>query len=90
MRVDADRLLMLGGTANPRGKVEYSIASNTWTILPDLPFSLQNGACLTTDMPGKIMNKIKVLFFFLVASHYFPQMIALNMEKASVGPILVS
>ena len=54
MRVDADRLLMLGGSANPKGKVEYDIASDTWTTLPDLPFSLQNGACLTTDMPGKI------------------------------------
>ena len=54
MRVDEDRLLMLGGSANPKGKVEYDIASDTWTTLPDLPFSLQNGACLTTDMPGKI------------------------------------
>ena len=53
MRVNKDRLLMLGGSANPRAKVEYNIASDTWSTLPDLPFRLQNGACLTTDMPGK-------------------------------------
>ena len=54
MRVDETRLLMLGGSANPRGKVEYNIASDTWTPLQDLPFSFQNGACLTTDMPGNL------------------------------------
>ena len=53
MRVDEDRLLILGGSANQRAKFEYNIASDTWSTLPDLPFRLQNGACLTTDMPGK-------------------------------------
>ena len=43
---------MLGGSSNPMGKVEYNIASDTWAILPDLPFSMQNGACITIDMPG--------------------------------------
>ena len=52
VRVDESRLLMLGGSANPKGKVEYNMASDTWAILPDLPFGLQNGACITVDMPG--------------------------------------
>ena len=52
VRVDESHLLMLGGDANPKGKVEYNIASDTWATLPDLPFGLQNGACLTVDMPG--------------------------------------
>ena len=52
VQVDESRLLMLGGSANPMGKVEYNIASDTWAILPDLPFSMQNGACITIDMPG--------------------------------------
>ena len=61
MRVDQDRLLMLGGSANPRAKVEYNNASDTWSTLPDLPFRLQNGACLTTDLPGKFL---KVTYVF--------------------------
>ena len=60
MRVDMDRLLMLGGSANPTAKIEYNIASDTWSTLPDLPFRLQNGACLTTDMPGKFWKVIDV------------------------------
>lgn len=77
MRVEESRLLMIGGSANPRGKVEYNIASNTWTTLPDLPFSLQNGACLTTDMPGNIWHhycdeNIHLFFFFLASKYCFP------------------
>ena len=49
---------MLGGSANPRAKIEYNIASDTWSIMPDLPFSLENGACITADMPGIEGNKI--------------------------------
>ena len=52
VRVDNNRLLMLGGSANPKGKIEYNFASDTWSSLPDLPFGLQNGACITVDMPG--------------------------------------
>lgn len=52
VKVDASRLLMLGGSANPKGKIEYNLASDTWSTLPDLPFSMQNGACITVDMPG--------------------------------------
>ena len=32
MKKDEDRLLMLGGSANPRAKVEYNIASDTSTV----------------------------------------------------------
>ena len=60
MRVDKDRLLMLGGSANPMAKIEYNIASDTWSTLPDLPFRLQHGACLTTDMPGKLWKLTNV------------------------------
>ena len=51
---------MLGGSANSMAKVEYNIASDTWSTLPDLPFRLQNGACLTTDMPGKFWKVTNV------------------------------
>ena len=60
IKMDEDRLLMLGGSANPKAKVEYNIASDTWSTLPDLPFRLQNGACLTTDMPGKFWKVTNV------------------------------
>ena len=85
MRVDETRLLMLGGSANPRGKVEYNIASDTWTPLQDLPFSFQNGACLTTEMPGNLWlwyNRARRAVSYLI----HPQMTALSMEGVMGQP----
>ena len=53
VRIDKDNLLMLGGSSNPKGNIKYSIPSDSWTIMPDLPFKVERGACVTSKMPGK-------------------------------------
>ena len=47
-------LILLGGSARPKGRLKYDSDTDQWEALPDLPFSVNNGACLTVfEMKGK-------------------------------------
>ena len=63
MRIDKDNLLMLGGSSNPSGSVKYSIPSDSWTIMPDLPFKVESGACATSKLLGETLLLLSVLDF---------------------------
>ncbi len=59
VNLTATTILLLGGSANPSGRVKYDLASDTWTPLSDLPFSTVNGACTTATIKGAfIVNYI--------------------------------
>ena len=46
-------LILLGGSAKPRGRLKYVSDTDQWEVLTDLPFSVNNGACLTIlEMKG--------------------------------------
>ena len=46
-------LILLGGSANPKGRLRYDSNADQWDPLSDLPFNVKNGACLTIlEMKG--------------------------------------
>ena len=45
IEMDADTLLVLGGSGNPKGRYKYTFSTNLWEQLTDLPFNVNNGGC---------------------------------------------
>ncbi len=63
MEQDSNTLLLLGGKANPKGRIKYDISGDSWDDLTDLPFDIVNAACLSVVIKGVLL----VLFSWLHA-----------------------
>ncbi len=57
VRKTSDKLLLLGGQAKPSGSHEYTISTNTWQALTNLPFTMDGGTCVSLTIKGTYIFK---------------------------------
>ena len=51
-----DHLLLLGGSANPKAKHQYTISTNSWLVSSELDFSVEGAACVMLKIKGMRRN----------------------------------